>query len=124
MVLSALGAWSFRGYMAFWTLRGVVLWYDTVPHLGAVLFVSGWWARDTTGDPDVGGTIAFRFGPGGFDMNVVELVPGKRVLWEVVDGPAEWIGRFLEASACEGEEERKREKFPKHAARRVALLRK
>src|SRR3954471_20744719 len=54
--------------------------------------LSGWWARDTTGDPDLGGTIAFRFGPGGFDMHVVELVPGKRVLWEVVDGPAEWIG--------------------------------
>jgi uncharacterized protein YndB with AHSA1/START domain len=54
--------------------------------------LSGWWARDTTGETGVGGTIAFRFGPGGFDMLVRELVPGKRVLWEVVDGPAEWVG--------------------------------
>ena len=41
---------------------------------------------------DVGGVIAFRFVPGGFDMKVVEPVPGKRVLWEVVEGPAEWVG--------------------------------
>jgi len=54
--------------------------------------LAGWWARDTTGDPEPGGVIAFRFGPGGFDMKVVEQVPGKHVLWEVVDGPDEWIG--------------------------------
>ena len=36
--------------------------------------------------------IAFRFAPGGFDMAVRELVPGKAVRWEVVDGPEEWIG--------------------------------
>jgi uncharacterized protein YndB with AHSA1/START domain len=54
--------------------------------------LSGWWARDTTGETGVGGVIAFRFGPGGFDMKVAELAPGKKVVWEVVDGPAEWIG--------------------------------
>jgi uncharacterized protein YndB with AHSA1/START domain len=54
--------------------------------------LAGWWARDTTGDGDVGGIIALRFGPGGFDLKVLEQVPGKRVRWEVVDGPAEWIG--------------------------------
>ena len=57
--------------------------------------LSGWWARDTTGQTEVGGVIAFRFVPGGFDMKVVELVPGKRVLWEVVEGPAEWIGTHV-----------------------------
>src|ERR1700727_2930963 len=36
--------------------------------------LSGWWARDTTGMTDVGGVIAFRFVPGGFDMKVVEPV--------------------------------------------------
>ena len=25
-------------------------------------------------------------------MKVLELQPGKRVLWQVVDGPEEWIG--------------------------------
>jgi hypothetical protein len=36
--------------------------------------------------------IAFRFKDDGFDMNVAELEPGRRVLWEVVGGPEEWIG--------------------------------
>jgi uncharacterized protein YndB with AHSA1/START domain len=43
----------------------------------------GWWERDTTGETALGGVIAFRFVPGGFDMKVAELVPGKKVLWEV-----------------------------------------
>ena len=36
--------WSFRGYLPFSSLRGVVPWYDTIPQLGAVLFLSGWLA--------------------------------------------------------------------------------
>ncbi|MDX6277399.1 MAG: hypothetical protein QOJ72_1527 [Nocardioidaceae bacterium] len=54
--------------------------------------LSGWWATDTKGQVEVGGILEFRFIPGGFDMKVLELVPGKRVLWEVVDGPPEWVG--------------------------------
>jgi len=54
--------------------------------------LASWWTTDTAGTPEVGGTIAFRFLPGGFDMRVQELVPSKLVLWEVVDGPPEWIG--------------------------------
>jgi len=55
--------------------------------------LAGWWTRTTHGNPSTGGTIAFRFGPqGGFDMKVLELEPGRRVLWQVVDGPEEWIG--------------------------------
>jgi uncharacterized protein YndB with AHSA1/START domain len=57
--------------------------------------LAGWWARNTTGNADVGGVIEFRFMVGGFDMKVVELVPGKRVLWEVVAGPDEWIGTHV-----------------------------
>jgi len=52
--------------------------------------LAGWWTTDTR---EVDGVLQFRFGPpGGFDMSVLELVPGKLVRWEVVDGPAEWIG--------------------------------
>jgi uncharacterized protein YndB with AHSA1/START domain len=55
--------------------------------------LAGWWTTDTTGDPEVGGKIHFQFGDRGFfDMEVVELVPGSRVRWRVVDGPPEWIG--------------------------------
>jgi uncharacterized protein YndB with AHSA1/START domain len=55
--------------------------------------LSGWWTNDTTGETSPGGVVKFRFPPlGGFDMKVVELDPGKRVLWHVVDGPEEWVG--------------------------------
>ena len=54
--------------------------------------LSGWWTEDTRGDGKVGGVIQFRFGAGGIDMKVLELDPARRVLWQVVDGPAEWIG--------------------------------
>jgi uncharacterized protein YndB with AHSA1/START domain len=59
--------------------------------------VAGWWTTDTQGDSKVGGTLKFRFMSdgkelGGFDMKVLELQPGKRVLWQVAEGPAEWVG--------------------------------
>jgi hypothetical protein len=54
--------------------------------------LSGWWTNDTQGEGDVGGVLLFRFGAGGIDMRVLELDPARRVLWKVVDGPAERIG--------------------------------
>ena len=55
--------------------------------------LAAWWTTDTQGTFDEGGVIQFRFGTrGGFDMKVLELAPAKSVLWQVVDGPAEWIG--------------------------------
>ena len=53
----------------------------------------GWWTKDTQWDGKVGSVISFRFGDRGFiDVKVVELDPAKRVLWQVVDGPTDWIG--------------------------------
>ena len=61
--------------------------------LATIEGLSRWWASDTSGTPgEVGGVVRFRFAPGGFDMAVRELVPGKAVRWEVVDGPEEWVG--------------------------------
>jgi hypothetical protein len=54
--------------------------------------LSGWWTTDTKGDSKEGGVIRFRFGNGGFDMKVLAQDPGRHVLWEVIDGPQEWIG--------------------------------
>ena len=59
--------------------------------------LDAWWTNNTQGESKVGGVIQFRFSAGGveiggFDMKVLELHPAKRVLWQVVDGPAEWIG--------------------------------
>ncbi|HEX6194798.1 MAG TPA: SRPBCC domain-containing protein [Jiangellaceae bacterium] len=55
--------------------------------------LAGWWTKDTSGDGAPGGVLVFRFGDlGGFDMKVVEARPAEHVLWEVIDGPEEWIG--------------------------------
>ena len=54
--------------------------------------LAAWWTQDTAGDGEPGGVLQFRFPVGGFDMKVLEARPGELVLWQVVDGPAEWIG--------------------------------
>jgi uncharacterized protein YndB with AHSA1/START domain len=55
--------------------------------------LSAWWTDNTKGENKVGGVLKFRFGErGGFDMKVLELKPSQRVLWQVIDGPEEWIG--------------------------------
>ncbi|MFJ9810333.1 SRPBCC domain-containing protein [Streptomyces sp. NPDC101158] len=54
--------------------------------------LADWWTEETEGDTGTGGVIRFRFEAGGFDMKVLEARPDERVVWEVVDGPEEWIG--------------------------------
>jgi uncharacterized protein YndB with AHSA1/START domain len=66
---------------------------ETYKALATLPGLAGWWTTDTRGESAVGGVIAFRFGErGGFDMKVLALDPAKRVLWQVIEGPAEWIG--------------------------------
>ena len=69
---------------------------DVYAALTTIDGLSGWWTTDTTGDPDLGGKIEFRFLPGGFDMEVIELEPGELVRWRVADGPPEWIDTTVE----------------------------
>ena len=59
--------------------------------------VSGWWTTQTKGDSNAGGIISTLFTAdgrvlGGFDLKILELLPEKSVVWQVVDGPAEWVG--------------------------------
>ena len=59
--------------------------------------LAAWWTNNTQGEGKVGGLLKFRFSAGGteiggFDMKVLELQPAKRVVWQVVDGPDEWVG--------------------------------
>jgi uncharacterized protein YndB with AHSA1/START domain len=59
--------------------------------------LAAWWTNNTQGESKVGGVLQFRFSAGGvdiggFEMKVLELHPAKRVLWQVVGGPEEWIG--------------------------------
>ena len=57
--------------------------------------LSSWWTTATQGRSDVGDVLQFRFGSGGFDMKVAQLEPARHVLWQVIDGPSEWIGTTI-----------------------------
>ena len=62
--------------------------------------LAAWWTNNTQGEGKVGGRLEFRFSAdgveiGGFAMKVLELHPRELVLWEVIDGPAEWIGTSI-----------------------------
>ena len=59
--------------------------------------VAAWWTNNTQGESKVGGVLKFTFSAGGseiggVEMKVLDLQPGKGVLWQVVGGPEEWIG--------------------------------
>jgi len=58
--------------------------------------LAGWWTDQTAGSTATGGVIEFRFGPGGFDMEVIDQQPAEHVAWKVVDGPEEWIGTTVD----------------------------
>jgi uncharacterized protein YndB with AHSA1/START domain len=66
--------------------------------LTSVQGLSGWWTEETSGAAGVGNTIKFNFrNPsgepiGGFDMEVMQQDPAKRVHWRCKNGPADWIG--------------------------------
>jgi uncharacterized protein YndB with AHSA1/START domain len=72
--------------------------------LSSIDGLAGWWSESTRGDAKVGGTLAFRFFAaggeeiGGFDMDVLELAPERKVRWRVKEGPQEWIGTDIEFS--------------------------
>lgn len=59
--------------------------HDVYKALTTIDGLAAWWTRDTQGEYKVGGVLKFRFGAGGFDMNILELRPEEHVLWRVVD---------------------------------------
>ncbi len=69
---------------------------DAYRALTTIEGLSGWWTDNTQGESKVGGVLQFRFFEADrFDMKVIELDPNKRVLWQVVEGPKEWIGTTI-----------------------------
>jgi uncharacterized protein YndB with AHSA1/START domain len=62
--------------------------------------VARWWTTRTTGDKKAGGvmkTVFYADGKelGGFDLKLLELHLEKRVVWQVVAGPQEWMGSTI-----------------------------
>jgi uncharacterized protein YndB with AHSA1/START domain len=63
--------------------------------------VAGWWTKETTGKPGVGGAMTSVFhNPKGEEIgrmkfDLVKLEPGKKVQWRFTAGPEEWVGTDL-----------------------------
>lgn len=58
--------------------------------------LAGWWTTETAGETGLGDVIRFRFKVGGFDMKLLELDGARRIGWQVVDGPPEWLGTRID----------------------------
>jgi uncharacterized protein YndB with AHSA1/START domain len=55
--------------------------------------LSQWWTNVVSGAGEVGSVIAFRFGEGGPDFSVAELVPNRLVRWKHHGNmPEQWMG--------------------------------
>ena len=59
--------------------------------------VAAWWSTRADGDSAVGEVLRFWFdvADASIDVKVIELEPSKRVRWEVVGGPNEWLGTTI-----------------------------
>jgi hypothetical protein len=58
---------------------------------------AAWWSSYLEGESKLGGVLKFTFREeareiGTISVKVLELQPARRVLWQVVAGPQEWIG--------------------------------
>ncbi|PWT74328.1 MAG: hypothetical protein C5B59_11455 [Bacteroidetes bacterium] len=57
--------------------------------------ISQWWTRHVTAEDhgQTGTVMQFRFNSNtGPDMKVTLQVPGRRIEWECISGPEDWIG--------------------------------
>ena len=61
--------------------------------LSTVKGLSNWWTIQTSGNPEVGGILEFRFGPQWFNkMKVLSLRKNEFIEWECIAGADDWIG--------------------------------
>lgn len=73
-------------------------------NLSTIKGLAGWWTTQTNGDASLGGEIKFQFGPhGGPTMEVVEMEPSEKVIWECVESPHGWLGHTFIFSLDENE---------------------
>jgi len=65
-----------------------------------------WWTTDTSGAGEAGSIIRFRFGGGGPDFEVVELIPDSLVRWKHSgDVPPAWMGTVITFRLEQGEQQ-------------------
>lgn len=69
--------------------------------------LAGWWTEEVTGESAPGGRIDFRFSRpngdviGGFVMQVAAHEAPRRVRWNCVEGPDDWVGTEIDFDLSE-----------------------
>lgn len=71
-----------------------------------IVDVSEWWSKHFEGElQNPGDIFTVRFGPNGekdmFKIQVVESVPGRRIVWKVVDSKQDWVQNSTEWTGTE-----------------------
>lgn len=68
--------------------------------------LSKWWTTDTHGAGEPGSIIAFRFGGGGPDFEVIELVADRKVVWRHSgEMPSAWMGSEISFELEQGKKQ-------------------
>jgi len=68
--------------------------------------LSKWWTTDTRGAGGVGSIIEFRFGGGGPDFEIIELIPERLVRWRHSgEMPPDWMGTEILFELDENEQQ-------------------
>ena len=54
--------------------------------------IASWWSKDNNAKPEVGSVYRISFGGDYYkEIKVVELVPDKKVVWEILHATPEWL---------------------------------
>ncbi len=67
--------------------------------------IESWWTLQVYGAFQEGDVLQFKFGAGGPDFEVIELIPNKKVVWKCISGPSEWMDTFIEFNISEQDNE-------------------
>lgn len=54
-----------------------------------------WWAKQTIAKPEIGFVNVFTFGTFKNEMEVVQLIPNKKVEWKCINSIEEWVGTSI-----------------------------
>lgn len=65
--------------------------------------IRSWWTTDTRIEPKNGSQAHFGFGPDGFDFEIAELDPNRRVVWKTIMGLPDWGGTTVSFDLTEAE---------------------
>ena len=58
--------------------------------------IACWWSKKNNAKPEAGSIYRIYFGPDYFkEIKITELVPGKKVVWEILNAHPEWLNTII-----------------------------